>query len=66
MRAIPGSNDRAEIPIDLKKMLKNQIPDMSLRPDDILFVPVSGAKATGYRTIDILTASATAFIYRIP
>jgi polysaccharide biosynthesis/export protein len=66
MRAVPGSNDRAEIPVDLKKMLKNQIPDMSLRPDDILFIPVNGAKAAGYRTIDILTASATAFIYRIP
>jgi polysaccharide export outer membrane protein len=66
MRAVPGSNDRDEIPVDLKKMLKNQIPDMSLRPDDILFIPVNGAKAAGFRTIDILTASATAFIYRIP
>lgn len=66
MRGIPGSNNRDEIPIDLKKILAGKSPDVPLKADDILFVPTSGAKTAGFRTIDILTASATAFIYRIP
>jgi len=66
MRGIPGSNNRDEIPIDLKKILAGKSPDVPLQADDILFVPTSGAKTAGLRTIDVLTASATAFIYRIP
>ena len=66
MRGIPGSNNRDEIPIDLKKILAGKSPDVPLKADDILFVPTSGAKTAGLRTIDVLTASATAFIYRIP
>ena len=66
MRGIPGSNDRDEIPIDLKKILAGKSSDVPLKADDILFVPTSGAKTAGLRTIDILAGSATAFIYRIP
>jgi polysaccharide export outer membrane protein len=66
MRAIPGSNNRDEIPIDLKKILAGKSSDVPLRADDILFVPTSGAKSAGFRTLDILSGSATAFIYRIP
>ncbi len=66
MRPIPGSGDHQEIPIDLKKILTGKTPDVPLQADDVLFVPVSASKATGYRTLDILTSSATAFIYRIP
>ena len=66
MRGIPGSNDRDEIPIDLKKILAGKSPDVPLKADDILFVPTSGAKTAGFRTIDILTGSAAAVLYRIP
>jgi polysaccharide export outer membrane protein len=66
MRAIPGSNARDEIPIDLKKILAGKSSDVPLRADDILFVPTSGAKSAGFRTLDILAGSATAFIYRLP
>jgi len=66
MRGIPGSNNRNEIPIDLKQILAGKSPDVPLKADDILFVPTSGAKTAGFRTIDILTASATSFIYRLP
>ena len=66
MRGIPGSNARDEIPIDLKKILAGKSPDVPLKADDILFVPTSGAKSAGFRTLDILTASATAFVYRLP
>jgi polysaccharide export outer membrane protein len=66
MRGIPGSNNRDEIPIDLKQILAGKSPDVPLKADDILFVPTSGAKTAAFRTIDILTASATSFIYRLP
>lgn len=66
MRAIPGSNDRQEIAINLKQILAGKIPDVRLKPDDILFVPTSGAKNAAFRTADILSGSATAFIYRLP
>lgn len=66
MRPIPGKEDRQEIPIDIKKILAGKIPDVPLKADDILFVPVSVGKAAGYRTIDVAAGAATAFIYRIP
>jgi polysaccharide export outer membrane protein len=66
MRAVPGSNDRAEIPLDLKGILAGKIPDVPLKADDILFVPVSAAKTAEYRTIDVLVGASTALIYRVP
>jgi polysaccharide biosynthesis/export protein len=66
MRPIAGSEDHQEIPIDLKGILTGKIPDVPLRANDILFVPTSAGKSAGYRTIDILTASATALVYRLP
>jgi polysaccharide export outer membrane protein len=66
MRGIPGSNNRDEIPIDLKKILAGKIPDVPLKADDVLFVPTSGTKSAAFRTIDILAAGATTLIYRIP
>ena len=66
MRGIPGSNERQEIPINLKRILAGKSPDVPLRPDDILFVPTSTAKNAGYRTIDVLTMTAGTLIYRIP
>jgi polysaccharide export outer membrane protein len=66
MRVIPGSNDRSEIPVDLKTILSGKMPDVQLTADDILFVPVSKAKATGYRALDVLAQVATMAIYRVP
>ena len=66
MRVIPGSNDRAEIPVDLKTILSGKMPDVPLTADDILFVPVSKAKAAGYRTLDALVQVGTMAIYRVP
>ena len=49
-----GDGSRSEIPVDLDKMLKRQAPDTYLQPDDIVFVPGSGAKAALLRTTDAL------------
>jgi polysaccharide biosynthesis/export protein len=66
MRVIPGSNDRAEIPVDLKTILNGKMPDIPLTADDILFIPISKAKAAGYRTLDALVQIGTMAIYRVP
>jgi polysaccharide export outer membrane protein len=66
MRVIPGSNDRAEIPVNLSTILSGKIPDVPLTADDILFVPVSRAKVAGYRTLEALAEAGTTAIYRVP
>lgn len=54
--------------VSLKKILAAKAPDMSLQPDDIVFVPTSGAKVATRRTIDALvqTASGIAVYSRVP
>ena len=64
MRLVPGTEQRTEIGIDLKKLLDGKIPDVQLMPNDILFVPNSKAKVAEARTIDLLTASAGAVIWK--
>jgi polysaccharide biosynthesis/export protein len=66
MRVIAGSNDRADIPVNLRTILSGKIPDIPLTADDILFVPVSRAKVAGYRTLEALAEAGTTAIYRIP
>ena len=34
-----GENGHTEIPVDIKKILQAQAPDLMLQADDILFVP---------------------------
>jgi polysaccharide export outer membrane protein len=66
MRALPGSNDRTEIPVDLQTILSGKTPDVPLTADDILFVPVSKAKAAGYRTLEALVEGGTLLLYHVP
>lgn len=49
-----------ETRIELKKMLEAKAPDVTLQADDILFVPVSGARIAAGRTIEAGLAMATA------
>jgi len=49
-----------ETRIELKKMLEAKAPDVTLQADDILFIPVSGAKVAAGRTIDVGLSMATA------
>jgi len=51
-----------ETRIEIKKMLEAKIPDVTLHADDILFVPVSGAKIAAGKTIDIATTAAAAVL----
>ena len=54
--------------ISLKKILTAKAPDMNLQPDDILFIPQSGAKVAGRRTLEAIvqTASGLAIYSRVP
>jgi polysaccharide export outer membrane protein len=58
LRAVPGSQARAEIPVNLKLLMAGKGPDVQLQPDDILFIPVSGPKATANRTLDAISTAA--------
>jgi len=60
------NSEREEIPVDLRQMLSGKGTDISLRADDILFVPTSTAKAVTSRTIDAMISMSSAVIYRLP
>jgi polysaccharide export outer membrane protein len=66
MRAIPGTENRAEIPVDLNKILVGKSADMPLKADDILFIPTSTAKSAGFRALEALVQTSSMAIYRIP
>ena len=46
VRQISNSHLRQEIPVDLGKILNGQETDVQLAPNDVLYVPESGAKKT--------------------
>lgn len=52
LRATHDSSDRAEVPVDLKKIMEGQSNDVSLEPDDILFIPSSVPKKAAIRAIE--------------
>jgi polysaccharide biosynthesis/export protein len=64
MRVVPGSPNRLEIPINLKKLLNGKIADVRMEPNDILFVPNSGGKVATQRAIDIMSGTVGAAIWR--
>jgi polysaccharide biosynthesis/export protein len=49
-----------ETRIQLKKMLEAKTPDVTLQADDILFVPLSGARVIASQTIGAAISAATA------
>jgi polysaccharide biosynthesis/export protein len=49
-----------ETPLQLKKMLEAKTPDVTLQADDILFVPVSGARILAAQTVSAAISAATA------
>src|SRR5579863_988181 len=55
-----GVNGMFETKVEIKKMLEAKTPDVTLQADDILFVPVSGAKVLAGKTLDMAMAAATA------
>jgi polysaccharide biosynthesis/export protein len=66
IRVMPDTGERTEIPVDLKKVLANKVPDIPLKADDILFVPTSATKRAALRSIEALIQIGTYATYRIP
>jgi polysaccharide export outer membrane protein len=66
-KAGPESHPQETL-ISLKNILSAKSPDLNLQPDDIVFVPTSGAKAAGRRTLEAIVQTATglAIYSRIP
>jgi polysaccharide export outer membrane protein len=60
LRLVPGSmTSRTEIAVDIKRLMTGKTPDVALEPNDILFVPNSGTKTAGLRTIEAVVTAAT-------
>lgn len=54
-----GGDQRQELQIELKKILASKSPDVSLQPDDILFVPNSAAKSAMRHGLEAIVQAAT-------
>lgn len=54
------AGEMTETKLEIKKMLEAKIPDVTLHADDILFVPVSGARVFAGRSFEAAMAAATA------
>lgn len=59
LRQPPGSQQRQQLPVDLKKILALKSEDISLRQNDILYVPDSTGKHALRRTAEVAIAIAT-------
>lgn len=63
-----GPTGMTETKIQLKKMLEAKVPDINLQADDILFVPLSGARVAAQRGMEaaVSTAAGLAIIAAHP
>ena len=52
LRQVPNTETRLEIPVDLKLIMAGKKEDLSLRADDILFVPISVPKNAALRGLE--------------
>ena len=59
LRQPPGSSQRQEVPVDVKKILTFKSEDIPLRQNDILYVPDSTGKHALRRSAEVAIAIAT-------
>jgi polysaccharide export outer membrane protein len=65
LRTTPGNPDKTEIKVDVAGILKGTSPDVTLYPEDVLFIPNNSAKNWGLRTIEAMISIGTGVaIYR--
>jgi len=68
-RQTDESRERSEVPVDLRRILSRQAPDVPLAANDIFYIPENGKKRLGLAALEKVlvfgsTAGATAIIYR--
>ena len=61
-----GNGQKNEIPIELQKIMRRQVPDVQLLPDDILYVPENEKKRMSMTALaSILTVGGGAAAYAL-
>jgi len=58
LRLVPGSMERKEIPVNLRKIQEGKAEDITLRADDILFVPDSTPRKAGAKIAEAALSAA--------
>jgi polysaccharide export outer membrane protein len=59
VRIVPGTGERKEIPVNLKKIMAGASEDVAMRPYDILVVPPSGSRKVAVRVMEAAIQAAT-------
>jgi polysaccharide biosynthesis/export protein len=54
LRLVAGSDNRTEIPVNLKKILAGKGGDVPLVPNDILFIPNNSAKSASLKVVQAM------------
>jgi polysaccharide biosynthesis/export protein len=62
LRQGDGEGARAEIPINVSRILDGSAPDVALHANDILFVPTSKAKSTTMRAMEVAIQMGTGLV----
>jgi polysaccharide export outer membrane protein len=62
LRAQADTDQRAQIPIDLKKLIRGEAEDLRLKPNDILFVPHSTTKDVALGALQAATSIGTSIV----
>jgi polysaccharide biosynthesis/export protein len=60
-----GSSQRTEVAANVKKILDGHAPDVTLHPDDILFVPNDKAKSITASALQMAMGMASAAVWRL-
>jgi polysaccharide export outer membrane protein len=67
LRLNRGNDQREELPVDVKDLLKGKKQDVSLQGDDILFIPGSAGKKATLRALEAAVQTGTGLaIWRLP
>ncbi|HKW89268.1 MAG TPA: polysaccharide biosynthesis/export family protein [Candidatus Acidoferrales bacterium] len=67
LRLNSGSEQREEVPVNVKALLKGKFQDVSLQAGDILFIPGSTGKKAALRAIEAAVQTGTGLaIWRVP
>ena len=67
LRLNRDKDQREELPVDVKALLKGKKQDVSLRGDDILFIPGSTGKKAALRAVEAAVQTGTGLaIWRLP
>jgi hypothetical protein len=62
LRTAPGSSQRTELPIDLKRVMEGRAEDVSLKANDVLLVPDNVPQKAAFRALEAMIQMATGVV----